>query len=204
VTTRTTERLAPTPSQTVGPFYGYALPIPRGGEIAPEGDPRAIAVHGYVHDGAGRPIPDALIEIWQADPEGSTDGAPGSLRREPTTGLLKGRDGFTWTGFGRIATDPDGHWVVRTLPPGAAGEGQQPYLAVVVFARGLLHHLHTRAYLADQVDAGADPLLASLEPARAETLLARPERPGVYRFDIRLQEGEDGAEETVFLDFAQD
>ena len=184
--------MLPTPSQTVGPFYGYALPFPQGGEMAPTcQDGTAITIHGHVLDGAVEPIPDALLEIWQPAPDGSRTGAPGSLRRDQTTGGYAGRDGVTHTGFGRVATDPDGRYVVRTLPPGGV-----PYLSVCVFARGLLHHLFTRVYLPG-LDHSADPLLAALEPERRSTLIAEPVAERVFRFDIRLQ----GEKETVFLDF---
>lgn len=184
--------LAPTPSQTVGPFYGYALPFPDGENVAPVGHPDTITVHGVVYDGAGEPVPDALLEFWQPDGGGSRSGAPGSLRRDPVTGGFLGRNGLDFTGFGRVATDADGHWVLRTLPPGGV-----PYLSVIVFARGLMRHLHTRAYLTDTPD---DALLSSLEPRRRATLVAAAERERVHRFDIRLQS--DGThEETVFLDF---
>jgi protocatechuate 3,4-dioxygenase alpha subunit len=181
----------PTPSQTVGPFYGYALPFPDGPEIAPKGHPDTITVHGRVYDGAGMPVPDALLEVWGPAPDGSRTGAPGSLRRNQVTGGYAGRDGLTFTGFGRIATDADGQWYVRTLPPGGV-----PYLSVCVFARGLPHHLFTRVYLPGEAP-DADPLLASLDAGRRETLLASEEAPRTYRFDIRLQ----GPKETVFLDF---
>ncbi|WP_063796038.1 protocatechuate 3,4-dioxygenase subunit alpha, partial [Peterkaempfera griseoplana] len=185
----------PTPSQTVGPFYGYALPFPKGGEIAPATGSDTLTVHGLVHDGAGAPVPDALIEVWQPAPDGSRSGAPGSLRRDPVTGAVIGRNSTSFTGFGRIATDADGRYEVHTLPPGGV-----PYLSVIVFARGLLHHLHTRIYLPDLPGADADPLLSSLEPARRSTLVAVRERERVYRFDIRLQ-GDGEHEETVFLAF---
>ncbi|MFC9930740.1 protocatechuate 3,4-dioxygenase subunit alpha [Streptomyces sp. NPDC127190] len=181
-----------TASQTVGPFYGYALPFAGGGDIAPVGDPRTITLHGVVRDGAGAPVPDALLEFWQAAPDGSRTGAPGSLRRDPVTGAVIGRDGTTFTGFGRVPTDADGHYAVRTLPPSP----DAPYLSVIVFARGLLHHLHTRAYLPGHPD---DALLAGLPEHRRATLVAAEERDRVHRFDIRLQ-GDD-TEETVFLEF---
>ncbi|WP_055568739.1 protocatechuate 3,4-dioxygenase subunit alpha [Streptomyces atriruber] len=182
---------APTPSQTVGPFYGYALPFPRGGDVAPAGHPDTITLHGYVFDGEGQPVPDALIETWQPGPDGSRAGVPGSLRRDPATGRALGRDGVAFTGFGRVATDADGHWAVRTLPPGGVS-----YVSLAVFARGLLHHLYTRAYL---VDEPGDALLGSLDAAGRATLVARGEAPRTYRFDIHLQ----GADETVFLEFPQ-
>ncbi|ASQ94530.1 protocatechuate 3,4-dioxygenase subunit alpha [Streptomyces sp. 11-1-2] len=193
------QKLAPTPSHTVGPFYGYALPFPDGGEMAPAGHPGAITLHGYVYDGEGAPVPDALIELWQAGPDGSLTGAGGSMRRDPVTGGYLGRNGVDFTGFGRIATDADGHWTARTLPPGAPAAPAAPYISVCVLARGLLHHLFTRVYFPGNAEANAaDPLLASLDPARRETLVATAgSLPGTYRFDIRLQ----GEGETVFLEF---
>lgn len=190
--------LQPTPSHTVGPFYGYALPFPDGGDVAPAGRTDAVTVHGRVYDGAGAPVPDALLEMWQADPEGDVSGAPGSMRRDPVAGGHLGRNGVDFTGFARVSTDADGHWSVRTLPPGAR-PGHAPYISVCVFARGLLHHLFTRVYFPEDAEAHAtDQLLTSLDAGRRETLVADAERvAGSYRFDIRLQ----GEKETVFLDF---
>jgi protocatechuate 3,4-dioxygenase alpha subunit len=185
-----TERLLPTPSHTNGPFYGHALPFPGGGDIAPQGHPDTITLHGCVFDGAGAPVPDALLDVWQAAPDGSLTGAPGSLRRDPSTGGFLGRNGVDFTGFGRVATDADGRYTLRTLPPGNAGP---PYISVCVFARGLTHHLFTRAYLAE----GPDPLLDALPAERRATLIAAEDAPRTYRFDIRLQ----GEGETVFLEF---
>ncbi|MET8142418.1 protocatechuate 3,4-dioxygenase subunit alpha [Sphaerisporangium sp. NPDC005288] len=185
----------PTPSQTVGPFYGYALPFAKGEDMAPTGHPGTVTVHGRVFDGAGSPVPDAMLEFWQPAADGSRAGAPGSLRRDQVTGAVIGRTGVDFTGFGRVATDADGHYAVRTLPPGGV-----PYISVCVFARGLLHHLFTRVYLPDLADPATEPLLASLPPERRATLLAVAEREKVYGFDIRLQH--DGVhEETVFLAF---
>ena len=186
----TTSQLPPTPSQTIGPFYGFALPFTGGGEPAPVGHPDTITVHGRVYDGDGQPVPDALLDFWQAAPDGTRDGAPGSLRRDPTTGAVLGRHGVDFTAFGRVATDADGHWAVRTLPPPA----EAPYLSVCLFARGLTHHLFTRVYLAEPT---ADVLLDALPPERRATLLAVPERERVFRSDLRIQ----GPDETVFLDF---
>ncbi|MCS0603639.1 protocatechuate 3,4-dioxygenase subunit alpha [Streptomyces sp. LP11] len=185
----------PTPSQTVGPFYGYALPFTGGGDIAPPGHPDTLTLHGRVLDGAGQPVPDAIVEAWQPAPDGSRTGAPGSLRRDPVTGAVIGRDTVTFTGFGRVPTDADGHYTLRTLPPGGVA-----YISLAVFARGLLHHLHTRAYLHDAGPLGDDALLAGLSPVRRATLITTSDGPRVHRFDIRLQGG-DEHEETVFLDF---
>ncbi|MFH8407771.1 protocatechuate 3,4-dioxygenase subunit alpha [Streptomyces sp. NPDC018019] len=205
--------LPPTPSQTIGPFFGHALPFPGGGEMAPTGHPDTITLYGRVLDGAGEPVPDALLEFWQAGPDGGLRGAPGSLRRDAATGAVVGRDGVDFTGFGRVPTGADGRYVLRTLPPTApAGRPDAaPYIAVCVFARGLLHHLFTRVYFpGDAAAHAADPLLSRLPAHRARTLVARADGERRYRFDIRLQaaaEGEgavagDGTgEETVFLEF---
>lgn len=192
-------RPTPTPSHTIGPFYGYALPFPGGPEVAPLAHPDTITVHGRVFDGAGEPVPDALLEFWGPGPDGRLPRQGGSLRRDPVTGGHLGRNGVDFTGFGRVATDADGRWVLRTLRPGARG-GHAPYLSVCVFARGLTHHLFTRAYLPDAsgTSPAGDPLLDALPPERRATLLATAEPHATYRFDIRLQ----GADETVFLEFA--
>ncbi|VFA90654.1 Protocatechuate 3,4-dioxygenase alpha chain [Nocardia farcinica] len=179
--------LAPTPGQTVGPFFGYALPFPGGAELVPAGYSRAIRLHGTVFDGAGEPVPDALIELWQADEHGGVPQAPGS----------RARDGWTFTGFGRAAVDDTGHYSFTTVPPGGTEPGRAPFFALTVFARGLLHRLFTRAYLPlDARAVAADPLLSTVPADRRATLIARPDPHG-YVFDIRLQ----GPGETVFLDY---
>ena len=175
--------LAATPGQTVGPFFGTALPFDRGNELVPPGSAGAIHLHGIVTDGAGNPVPDALVEIWQADADGRVPTERGSLRR----------DGWTFTGWGRASTDDEGRYGFSTVLPGATSTDAAPFFSVVIFARGLLNRLFTRAYLpGDQVDA--DPLLTSLPAERRSTLVAARDETGL-RFDIRLQ----GADETVFL-----
>ncbi|MDT0341267.1 protocatechuate 3,4-dioxygenase subunit alpha [Streptomyces litchfieldiae] len=189
--------LPPTPSQTVGPFYGYALPFPGGPDIAPAGHVGALTVHGVVLDGRGAPVPDALLEIWGPGPDGRVPATTGTFRRDETHGGFLGRHPGEFTGFGRVATDREGRWAVRTLRPGTRGSAA-PYLGVCLFARGLLHHLFTRVYFPDDTTAHADdPLLASLPARRRATLIARAEPGSSYRFDIRLQ----GEDETVFLEF---
>jgi protocatechuate 3,4-dioxygenase alpha subunit len=196
IDTSSPEQVLPTPSHTVGPFYGYALPFRGGEEIAPLGHPDTITVHGYVLDGAGEPLPDALVELWGPRPDGTVPQVDGSIRRDPATGGYLGRNGVEFTGWGRIQTDADGHWYARTLRPGVRGRGA-PYLSVCVFARGLLVHLFTRIYLpGDEAALAADPLLTRVGERR-ETLIAAEEGPAAYRFDIRLQ----GEGETVFLEY---
>lgn len=190
--------LPPTPGQTVGPFFGYALPYPHGNELVEAGTPGAVRLHGTVYDGAGVPVPDALIEIWQADPAGAVVRRSGSILRDGT-----------FTGWGRAETDREGGYWFRTLRPGATEPGRAPFFAVTVFARGLQDRLFTRAYLPDAAASEPDALLGSLRPERRATLFAHDEpdgslRDGVscsLRFDIRLQGGRPGEEETVFLTY---
>ncbi|MEB8339750.1 protocatechuate 3,4-dioxygenase subunit alpha [Streptomyces endophyticus] len=199
IDTSNPDAVLPTPSHTVGPFYGYALPFPGGADIAPVGHPETVTVQGYIYDGAGKPLPDAFVEIWGADPEGNLPQVDGSIRRDPTTGGYLGRNGVEFTGWGRIQTDVNGHWYVRTLRPGARGDSA-PYLSVCVFARGLLVHLYTRIYFAgssDDAPLAADPVLQQVDAERRDTLIAQRQADGTYRFDIRLQ----GEGETVFLEF---
>ncbi|MFD6188970.1 protocatechuate 3,4-dioxygenase subunit alpha [Streptomyces sp. NPDC060275] len=197
IDTSSPEQVLPTPSHTVGPFYGYALPFRGGEDIAPAGHPDTITVHGYVYDGAGDPLPDALLELWGPDAEGHVPTADGSMRRDPASGGFLGRNGVEFTGFGRIQTDANGHWYARTLRPGARGRSA-PYVSVCLFARGLLVHLFTRIYLpGDAAALTADPLLDRVPAERRDTLIAADEGHGTYRFDIRLQ----GEGETVFLEF---
>jgi protocatechuate 3,4-dioxygenase alpha subunit len=178
--------LNPTPGQTVGPFFHYGLPYEGGAELVPAGRADAIRLHGTVLDGAGDPVPDALIEIWQADTKGRIVQEPGSLHR----------DGWTFTGWGRAATDSTGHYSFSTLLPGATAEGAAPFFAVTVFARGLLDRLFTRAYVPEHPSLAEDALLASLPADRRDTLIAAADASGLV-FDIHLQ----GEQETVFLTF---
>ena len=161
-----------TPAQTVGPFFHCALPYPGDNQLVDDAHPNAVRLRGTVFDGAGAPIPDALIELWQPDPDGNVVRRAGSLRR----------DGKTFTGWGRCATDTAGQYTFTTLTPGPPG-----FFAMTVFARGLLNRLFTRAYLPDS------------EPLVSDTLLCVAEAGG-YRFDIHLQ----GPGETVFLTYQDD
>lgn len=173
-----------TPGQTIGPFYGQALPYDGDNELVPPGRGDAIRLHGDVLDGAGTPIPDALIEIWQADAAGQVPQVGGSIHR----------DGWTFTGWGRCSTDATGHYSFSTVLPGPTEEGKAPFFAVTVFARGLLDKLFTRIYLPDHEANATDPLLASLSDDERATLVADADAQGL-RFDIHLQ----GERETVFL-----
>lgn len=176
---------APTPGQTVGPFFHDALPYAGGDLFVPLDHPGRITLHGLVLDGAGAPVPDALVELWQADESGAVPREQGSLRR----------DGAGFTGWGRAATVENGRYSFSTVLPGPTASAGAPFFSVCVFARGLLDRLLTRAYVPGDDEALAyDPLLASLDPDRRASLVAVPDEHGLV-FDIRLQ----GEGETVFL-----
>jgi len=183
--------LGPTPSQTVGPFFAIGLPWAAGPEAVAADAPGAIRIHGHVLDGAGEPVPDAMVETWQAD-------AGGRFADMWDHGGPSGQAGFR--GFARAGTDDDGSFGIVTLKPGrmpAAGGGgaQAPHIDVSVLARGLLHRCVTRIYFADEPEANAaDPVLGTVPEERRATLLAEPVAGG-YRFDIHLQ----GPGETVFF-----
>ena len=182
-------QLAPTPGQTVGPFFGYALPYAKDRELLPPGSPGTIRLQGTVYDGAGHPIPDAILEIWQADADGNVAHQTGSLVR----------DGYTFTGFGRTAVGNTGTFTFTTVNPGPTEAGAAPFIAVAVFARGLMNRLFTRVYLPeDEAALSRDRLLGSLDAERRRTLIARRDPDGGLSWDIRLQ----GEGETVFLDFS--
>jgi len=180
------KNLQPTPGQTVGPFFGFALPFPGGPDLVPPGSPAALRLHGTVRDGAGTPVPDALLEIWQLDADGGVPREQGSLHR----------DGYTFTGFGRAATDDTGRYSFTTVAPGAPA-GKAPFIAMTVFARGLMNRLFTRVYLpGDDGLLAADPLLAAVPEDRRGTLVATRDEHGLV-FDVVLQ----GEDETVFLTY---
>jgi protocatechuate 3,4-dioxygenase, alpha subunit len=182
--------LPQTPSQTIGPFFAVALCWPDGPDVVPEGTPGAVWLGGRVTDGAGEPVPDALVETWQADPAGRF-AHPDDPRGPVSSGFR---------GFGRCPTDADGRWAVRTVKPGplptAEGGLEAPHVNVSVFARGLLNRVVTRVYFPDETEANAaDPLLASIPDSSVRARLVAVAEGDGLRFDIRLQ----GTQETPFL-----
>ncbi|WP_426241454.1 protocatechuate 3,4-dioxygenase subunit alpha [Nocardioides sp. LHG3406-4] len=184
--------LSPTPGQTVGPFFHYALPFQGGASLVPPGSTGAIQLHGTVYDGAGDPVSDALLELRQADAFGRISSVEGSIG---------GRTAFT--GWGRAATDAGGRYSFTTVEPGPTRPGAVPFFALTVFARGLLDRLFTRIYLPGP-DLDQDPFLAALPEERRATLVATREpgdegspHGGHLRFDVHLQ----GDLETTFLTF---
>jgi protocatechuate 3,4-dioxygenase alpha subunit len=185
------QRLTPTASQTVGPFFHFACGAdPALGVLAVPGIAgERIRLRLRVLDGDGVPVSDALIEIYQADAEGRYP----TNRRAPA-------DGFT--GFGRLATDADGVCVFDTIRPGAVtddkGGRQAPHVNICLFARGLLRQLYTRLYFAGDPGLTDDPILSCVPPDRRTTLIASsdPQNPSTWALDLRLQ----GEHETVFFE----
>ena len=196
--------LKQTPSQTVGPFFGFGLlpeqygyartGIANGNLVTGRTEGQRITIMGQVFDGAGDVIPDALIEIWQADSHGRYD--------HPADSRLPHRDEAAFSGFGRAGTgaDPDGGFRFETIKPGSVDGVQAPHLNVTLFMRGLLTHVATRMYFSDEPDANChDPVLLSVPGDRRSTLVATRADSGPgpsYQFDIHMQ----GARETVFFD----
>lgn len=189
-----TESFGLTPSQTVGPFLHIALTWADGNLVVPRDFPGAIRIVGTLYDGNNDPIPDGLIETWQADPEGRFD-HPDDLRgeKEPPEGFIA---------FGRATTLEGGRFEIVTAKPGpipaGGGEVEAPHLNVSVFARGMLDRLVTRIYFSDEPEANvADPVLNSVKLERRPRLIAvaDPADPSTYRFDIYLQ----GEHESIFF-----
>ncbi|HEY6691084.1 MAG TPA: protocatechuate 3,4-dioxygenase subunit alpha [Rubrobacter sp.] len=184
----------PTPSQTIGPFFHDALLDRNYSELVSPNHPEGIRIKGTVYDGAGEFVPDAMVEIWQADTTGRYD-HPTDNRED----LSLDED---FSGFGRSGTGAGGEfsfWTVKPGPvPGPDGQPQAPHVMVSVFARGLLKRLVTRIYFPDEEEANAvDPVLSSIKDQNLRrTLIARDEG-GTLRFDIHLQ----GDGQTAFFEF---
>ena len=162
------------PSQTVGPYFSIALPWKDGGRVTGCGG-EPLVLEGRVLDGAGQPVPDALVETWQA----------------PDRDAPPARDGKPH-GFGRASADASGLFRIETAMPA----GPVPFLEVTILARGLLKHVHTRVYFADEARVRGEAAMAPLAASpRLPTLIARRAADGEYRWDVRLQ----GEGETVFF-----
>jgi protocatechuate 3,4-dioxygenase, alpha subunit len=190
-----------TPSQTVGPFFAYGL-TPTGqyewndaftnNLVTADATGERIRIEGNVFDGDGKPVPDCMLEIWQADAQGRF-ADPKDNRALPNS---------KFRGFGRYGTGANGEYAFDTIKPGSVpdpdGKPQASHILVAIFARGMLLHNYTRIYLEGEAANAADPILALVPTERRATLIARrvPGGNAVYHFDIRLQ----GDDETVFFD----
>jgi protocatechuate 3,4-dioxygenase alpha subunit len=186
-----------TPSQTVGPFFHPGLlraDMRRNVLVGPATVGERVRVEGRVLDGEGAPVPDAMVEVWQANAAGRYN-HPADTRPLPLDP--------DFLGYGRSGTGEDGAFWFETIKPGPVPyDGQRlqaPHLVVTVSARGLLNHLVTRLYFGDEPANESDPILQRIDPARRGTLIARRGESAsavVYHFDIVLQ----GDNETVFFD----
>ncbi len=187
----------PTPattSQTVGPFFSIGLNRLRANNLAGPGvSGERLTIEGKVFDGDGQPVPDAMIEIWQANAHGKY-GHPEDTQEKPLEP--------SFYGYGRVPTDDNGQFRFTTIKPGSvpdpAGKPQAPHLVVSIFMRGLMKRLVTRIYFPDEAANNSDLVLNLVEPARRPTLIAKKvqERDAVLQWNVVLQ----GSEETVFFD----
>jgi protocatechuate 3,4-dioxygenase, alpha subunit len=186
--------LRATASQTVGPFFQIGFERLCCADLTGPGVVgERIVLKGRVLDGDGVPVPDAVLEIWQANAHGKY-AHPEDKQDKPLDPAFKG--------YGRVATDEGGCFRVATIKPGPVpgpnGTTQAPHLAVSIFMRGLLKRLVTRVYFPDDPHLTNDPVLRLIDPARRETLVAKAAPGGMsaLHWDVVLQ----GPGETVFLD----
>lgn len=175
----------PTPGQTVGPFFAFGTDFSKKHEVAAPHSPGAIVLTGGVYDGDGNAIPDAMVEIWQADTDGTVPRVRGSLSRND----------WSFTGFGRAFSNDDGQYLFWTRNPGSV-DGRPPFIMAIVYARGLPDKLHTRIYLPES--AAEDGFLSTLSEAERDTLIATRTPEGNLHHDFHLQ----GEKETVFLAYS--
>jgi len=191
--------LRTTTSQTVGPYLHIGLAPRNNADIVFDdaGTEQRIVVEGRVVDGDGNALPDGMIEIWQADANG---------RYAHPHDVRSGHDesARSAAGFGRLPTEADGGFRFTTVKPGRVpapdGSLQAPHLVVAVFARGLLKHLSTRLYFADEAAANAEDFVLKQVPGgRRKTLIAEAVAPASYRWTLVLQGPVDT--ETVFFDY---
>lgn len=183
-------KLVPTTSQTVGPFYSIGFEWMMGTDLTVAGAAgERITIRGKIVDGDGLPVPDAVLEIWQADAKGQY-ADPQQIA------------GGGFTGFGRIPTDDQGAFSFITIKPGIVrdegGDGQAPHIVVSIFMRGLLTRLVSRIYFPGEPSNALDPTLRLVPESRRGTVIARQaDSPGELEWVVRLQ----GKDETVFFDF---
>jgi protocatechuate 3,4-dioxygenase alpha subunit len=182
-----------TPSQTVGPFFSIGFSWMYRSDLAAGTPGQRITIIGRILDADGQPVPDAVLEIWQADAEG---------RYQHPEASGSGRDASRFFGFGRVPTDGDGRFSFTTIKPGPVhgpdGKAQAPHLQISIFMRGLLQRLITRMYFPNDVLNSSDGVLRLVPESRRDTLIARTTAAGEnsLEWDVHLQ----GEQETVFFE----
>lgn len=191
---------APSPSQTIGPFFHDVVALTGSNDSASGvAVGEDIRIEGRVLDGAGDPVDDALVEIWQPQVAEAAHAEGANPQHSDDSGSAGAGDGpLSVAGFARSQTANEGRFSFRAIKPPLAADGASPFVLVRLFGRGLLRSLVTRIYFED-VAHGEDPLLQSIDPKRRGTLMAKRDEstdPPTYRFDIHLQ----GDLETVFLE----
>ena len=181
--------------QTVGPFFRIGLERLFTDDVAGEGAlGERFDILGRVVDGLGAPVPDAVIEVWQANAHGKYAHVVDQQDKPLEQGFR---------GFGRIPTDDEGYFRFSTIKPGSVpgpdGRPQAPHLVIGLLMRGLLKGLVTRVYFPGDSLNLEDTILKLIEPSRRETLIFTDsrERKNLLTWEIRMQ----GEHETVFLDF---
>lgn len=188
-------RTPATTSQTVGPFFSIGLdPLRKDNLAGPGISGERLTIEGKVLDGDGQPVPDAMIEIWQANAHGKYAHPDDAQQKSLEPGF---------SGYGRMPTDDQGQFRFTTIKPGPVpglgGKLQAPHLVISVFMRGLLIRLVTRIYFPGEAANDFDFVLGLVEPRRRPTLIAKKVQgqDALLRWNIVLQ----GSEETVFFDF---
>jgi protocatechuate 3,4-dioxygenase, alpha subunit len=202
--------LGDTTAQTVGPFFQIGLARFYVDDLTGPGIPgEVIEIEGRVVDGDSQPVPDGVIEIWQADAQGRYAHPQfleelGSIQendpRVAEHAQTQGKEQAGFRGFGRVPTQPDGSFRFKTIKPGRVlapdATLQAPHIAVSVFTRGLLRRLVTRIYFPDEVSNAEDFALKLVEAERRHTLIAKSVGDGRLEWNVVLQ----GEDETVFFD----
>lgn len=180
--------------QTVGPFFSIGFSwLYRDNLAGPGVSGERVEISGRILDGDGNPVPDGIVEIWQANSQGKYAHPDDPQEKRAEAGF---------TGYGRIPTDDAGRFRFTTIKPGRVtgpdGNLQAPHVEISIFTRGLLRRLITRIYFPDEAGNAGDFALNLVEASRRSTLIAKKidARPGAFEWNVILQ----GQAETVFFD----
>lgn len=185
-------------SEVTGPIFGYDEVKPEEADLTARDDSEPLGertfVSGRVLDENGRPIPQVLIEIWQANAAGRYR-HPADMHDAPLDP--------NFTGCGRVVTDAEGRYLFKTIKPGAYpwrnhyNAWRPAHIHLSIFGRGFMQRLVTRVYFPDEPSNAEDPILSRVPPERRSTLIARKAGENLLEWNIVLQ----GADETAFFDY---